>query len=155
MSETKLQSVVLMQPQEKNINGKIFGGYLMRKAYELAWSCAYTFAKVRPFFVASDTISFNRSVDIGSISIFNSEVIYNEDHTMIVCVTTEVVEPDTGDRARTNSYYFTFICPETKLPKIYPESYDETMSWLEGKRKVNHGKEVAISMDSNLLRFIN
>lgn len=37
MKSAKNSSLVLMQPQSRNIHNKIFGGYLMRKAFELAW----------------------------------------------------------------------------------------------------------------------
>jgi len=38
MTATALASTELMQPQERNRSGKIFGGFLMRQAYELAYS---------------------------------------------------------------------------------------------------------------------
>jgi hypothetical protein len=38
MTATMLSSTELMQPQERNRSGKIFGGFLMRQAYELAYS---------------------------------------------------------------------------------------------------------------------
>lgn len=41
---TELRSVQVTMPQDRNIHGKVFGGYLMRKAHELAWSAAYSYA---------------------------------------------------------------------------------------------------------------
>jgi len=43
IGETMLQTTELMQPQEKNRSGKIFGGFLMREAYELAYTTASAF----------------------------------------------------------------------------------------------------------------
>jgi hypothetical protein len=37
--------------QVKNMSGRIFGGFLMRRAFELAFATAYTFAGWRPQFV--------------------------------------------------------------------------------------------------------
>lgn len=48
------ESTVLMQPQERNIHNKIFGGFLMRKAFELAWSTAYVFSSQKPILLAVD-----------------------------------------------------------------------------------------------------
>ena len=63
-----------------NRAGNIFGGYLMKGAYELARSCAYKFVggtqsldittfniDKHPVFVSSDEISFEYPVSVGSI----------------------------------------------------------------------------------------
>lgn len=34
--------------QERNLHGRVFGGFLMRRAFELAFSTAYLFAGTRP-----------------------------------------------------------------------------------------------------------
>lgn len=135
MSETKRQSVILMQPQDKNPAGKIFGGYLMRQAYELAWTTGHLFSQVRPFFLASDNVSFNKPVEIGSIAIFNAQVVYTEDDkAFTVRVDTDVVNPIDNTETRTNTFFFTFTCPEKPIKTIVPNTYHETMLWIEGRR---------------------
>lgn len=52
MSETDVGSAQLMHPQESNVHGKIFGGYLMRLAYESAYSTACIFARSPVEFIA-------------------------------------------------------------------------------------------------------
>jgi hypothetical protein len=37
MKKTRFVNTLYMHPQERNIHGKIFGGYLMKEAFELAW----------------------------------------------------------------------------------------------------------------------
>lgn len=32
-----------MHPQDKNLHGKVFGGFVMREAFELGWLCAHLF----------------------------------------------------------------------------------------------------------------
>ena len=41
LEDVKLKNVHICHPQNRNIYGKIFGGFLMRNAFELAWSNAY------------------------------------------------------------------------------------------------------------------
>ena len=60
--DTCLQSSIVCQPQQRNIHGRIFGGFLMRKAFELAFSTVYTFAGVAPRFVEVDHVDFVRPV---------------------------------------------------------------------------------------------
>ena len=43
LSHTSLTTALIMQPQQKNTASRIFGGYLVRRAYELAFATAYMF----------------------------------------------------------------------------------------------------------------
>lgn len=43
MSHTVFKNIVLMQPQARNVHSKIFGGYIMRVAYEMAQVTAMCF----------------------------------------------------------------------------------------------------------------
>ena len=72
----------ITQPQERNTNGKMFGGSLMRGAYELARTVAYVFGGPgsRPFLVASDRIAFLSPVEVGSVLEFTGSVVYCEGH---------------------------------------------------------------------------
>merc|ERR1712227_210263 len=40
MEDLKLKNVLVCNPESRNIHNKIFGGWLMRQAVELAWSTA-------------------------------------------------------------------------------------------------------------------
>ena len=37
MSDSRLEKTQLMFPQVRNLHNKVFGGYLMRLAYEVSW----------------------------------------------------------------------------------------------------------------------
>jgi len=63
-------------PQEQNIHKKLFGGFLMRRAFELAWATAHVHTRCRPWFMALDDITFLTPVEIGSIIKFDSKVVY-------------------------------------------------------------------------------
>ncbi|CAF4769921.1 unnamed protein product, partial [Rotaria magnacalcarata] len=49
---------------QRNLYNKIFGGYLMRKSFELAWTAASLFAKQSLSTLAVDDIMFERPVEI-------------------------------------------------------------------------------------------
>ena len=63
--DTCLQSSLICHPQQRNIHGRIFGGYLMRKAFELAFATAYTFAGASPRFLEVDHVDFVKPVSHG------------------------------------------------------------------------------------------
>ena len=44
LRDTSLENALICQPQQRNIHGRIFGGFLMHRAFELAFSTAYAFA---------------------------------------------------------------------------------------------------------------
>lgn len=74
MEDTKLKSLDICHPQERNIFNRIFGGFLMRKAYELAWATACSFGGSRPYVVTVDDIMFQKPVEVGSLLFLSSQV---------------------------------------------------------------------------------
>lgn len=64
MKDTCLENSFICQPQQRNIHGRIFGGFLMRRAFELAFSTAYAFAGVAPHFLEVDHVDFLKPVSI-------------------------------------------------------------------------------------------
>jgi acyl-coenzyme A thioesterase 9 len=66
MSATKMQNALIAQPQTRNMHNRIFGGFLMRRAFELAFANAYVFGGARPVFREVDEISFAAPVDVGT-----------------------------------------------------------------------------------------
>ena len=62
IQDTRHENTFICQPQQRNIHGRIFGGFLMRKAFELAFSNAYAFAGAAPLFVEVDHVDFFRPV---------------------------------------------------------------------------------------------
>lgn len=60
--DTRLEYSIICQPQQRNIHGRIFGGFLMRKALELAFSTTYAFAGAAPLFVEADHVDFLKPV---------------------------------------------------------------------------------------------
>ena len=60
--DTCLDNSFICQPQQRNIHGRIFGGFLMRRAFELAFSTSYSFAGVAPHFLEVDHVDFFKPV---------------------------------------------------------------------------------------------
>ena len=44
---TALENTFVTQPQTRNMSGRVFGGFLMKRAFELAFSTAYMFSGCR------------------------------------------------------------------------------------------------------------
>ncbi|KAI3908568.1 hypothetical protein MKW92_033920 [Papaver armeniacum] len=104
---------LICQPQQRNTHGRIFGGFLMHKAFELAYSTAYAFAGLVPSFLEVEHVDFLRPVDVGDFLRFKSCVLYTKlDNPLQPLIHIEVVAHVTKPELRTsevsNSFHFTF-----------------------------------------------
>uniref|UniRef100_A0A8I6A6Q0 Acyl-CoA thioesterase 9 n=1 Tax=Rattus norvegicus TaxID=10116 RepID=A0A8I6A6Q0_RAT len=133
MEDTKLKSLDICHPQERNIFNRIFGGFLMRKAYELAWATACSFGGSRPYVVTVDDIMFQKPVEVGSLLFLSSQVCFTQDNYIQVRVHSEVASLDSREHMTTNVFHFTFMS-EKEVPLIFPKTYGESMLYLDGQR---------------------
>ncbi|ELT98028.1 hypothetical protein CAPTEDRAFT_123067 [Capitella teleta] len=133
MEDTLLKNITICFPEERNLYGKIFGGYLMRQAFEIAWANACVYCKGRPSIVAVDDIIFKKPVEIGSLLYLSSQIVYTNGDHMLVKVHAEVVNAKSGQHETTNIFHYTFRSKMT-IPPVIPKSYAEYMMYLDGKR---------------------
>ena len=153
VTQTELQSVEIAQPQARNMANQIFGGFLMRRACELAWSTAYVFGGERPLFYEVDQVQFSMPVNVGDMLNFHSRVLYSvlkddlpgfsglkrssstgEDGTkknkiplVSVEVETWIVDPSAASAKLSNQFYFTFALPgnnNTSIRKVLPSNME-------------------------------
>ncbi|CAG8441431.1 17095_t:CDS:2 [Dentiscutata heterogama] len=143
MDNTTMESVTLMTPQNRNVHGYIFGGYLMLLAYELAFSTACVFLRSRPIFLALDEISFRKSVPIGSILNMSSQIVCSPGpphKSFQIAVTADVIDIENEKRETTNVFHFTFTSNNLDdVRRVMPKTYDEALKYIEGRRRRNVG----------------
>ncbi|TDL27144.1 Thioesterase/thiol ester dehydrase-isomerase [Rickenella mellea] len=149
MGETRLEKCMLMFPQDRNVHQKIFGGYLMRLAYELGFANATMFTRSHQRFLSLDGISFARPVPIGSILRLTSHITHSAataEFPVLVHVNVQanVVDVPTGTEQTTNDFRFTW-CHDDGEPlrrMVTPNTYAEAMQWIEGRRALDMGAEI-------------
>lgn len=79
MKDTLMLLTILMQPQYRNRHlYMIFGGYLLRQLFELAYVCAGEFSLAPPRFVSLDLVTFKNPVPVGLVLTMNALVAYTE-----------------------------------------------------------------------------
>ncbi|PON41896.1 HotDog domain containing protein [Trema orientale] len=144
LRDTHLENSLICQPQQRNIHGRIFGGFLMHRAFELAFSTAYAFAGLVPYFLEVDHVDFLRPVDVGDFLRLKSCVLYTElenpDQPLInIEVVAHVTRPELRTSEVSNTFYFTFtVRPEAKATKngyrirnVVPATEEEARRILE------------------------
>ncbi|KFK31304.1 hypothetical protein AALP_AA6G095500 [Arabis alpina] len=141
LKDTRLENSLICQPQQRNIHGRIFGGFLMHRAFELAFSTAYTFAGLVPYFLEVDHVDFLRPVDVGDFLRFKSCVLYTQlDSPLInIEVVAHVTSPEFRSSEVSNTFYFKFtVRPEAKarnngfkLRNVVPATEEEARHIIE------------------------
>lgn len=151
MEETKLSNTFMTMPQHQNTAGRVFGGFLMRRAYELAFCTANLFCGRRPIFHELDEVTFKAPVSIGDLVRFESFVLYTSGTvdiegraTIHTEVRASVLKPDSRTFVPSNSFNFTFGVPksadgagpsakagEVELRRVLPRTRSESFQIVE------------------------
>ncbi|XP_013061260.1 acyl-coenzyme A thioesterase 9, mitochondrial-like [Biomphalaria glabrata] len=135
MEDAIKKTLLICHPEQRNLYNKIFGGFLMRMAYELAWANASIYARKRPRLCkVVDDILFNKPVEIGSLLLLSSQVVYTKGSDLQIHVHAEVDNLERGINENTNDFHFTFDMGVPNLPRVIPKTYSESMLYLVGKR---------------------
>lgn len=135
------ESWEMMYPEQENVPQKIFGGYLIRRAFELSSICCELAAPGRPIVIAVNRINFLQPVRMGDKLHYTSRVIYTNDSFVCVEASIERISRDRTSKALSNSCYFTFANVDREMvrqqvPAVYPSNYAEDARYLAAHR--NH-----------------
>lgn len=128
-----------MYPSQENVPTKVFGGYIVRRAFELASIHAEQIAPHRPVPVRVNRINFLQPVRIGDKLRFTSRIVYTGETSVWVDVEIERISRDRVTKALSNTCAFTLVnvdpemCPRP-VPPVYPTTYAEDERYLEAYR---------------------
>jgi acyl-coenzyme A thioesterase 9 len=133
---TRMTSTLVTMPQDRNIYGKMFGGFLMRAAYEVAWACGWRATGAAPRFSALDAVTFRAPVDVGTLLRLDAQVAYADADKMTVTVDATMSVPGVSGPAETptNQFSFVFNTPPSH-PRFAPRSYAEGLCMLAARRR--------------------
>ena len=136
----------------------IFGGFLLKQTFELAFCCAASFSHSRPRFVSLDPSTFENPVPVGSVlyltatvaytdpppvetcpGLFENEPRYGADETeakytrVQIRVDSRVRNIEHGETKPTGQFNYTFLV--AKDVKVMPRTYSEFMIWVDARRR--------------------
>jgi acyl-CoA hydrolase len=128
-----------MYPEQENVPKKIFGGYLIRRAYELSSICSEQVAPNRPIAAAVNRINFFYPVRMGDTLHYTTRVVYTNGSFICVEANIERISRDKATKALSNSCLFTFVNVDGELnrqpvPVVYPANYGEDARYLMAHR---------------------
>ncbi|KAJ6108078.1 hypothetical protein N7523_009401 [Penicillium sp. IBT 18751x] len=162
MSDTVLKSAMIMQPQDRNRhNFMIFGGFLLKQTFELAFCCAASFAHARPNFLALDPSTFENPVPVGSVLYLRATIAYTEPEEredggkftrVQVRVDSKVRDVEHGTKKSTGMFNYTFLVEGDV--NVMPKSYGEFMLWTDARRRARNAAAIDPGHKSSALRSI-
>jgi acyl-CoA hydrolase len=131
-----------MYPEFENVPQKIFGGYLVRRAYEISSICSELVAPERSIVAAVNRINFFHPVRMGDKLHYTSRVVYASGSYICVEANIERISRDRTSKALSNSCLFTFVNVDRDLvhrptPPVYPTNYAEDARYLQAHRSFN------------------
>ncbi|KAL8681704.1 MAG: hypothetical protein Q9186_002221 [Xanthomendoza sp. 1 TL-2023] len=163
MSSTTLSSSQIMQPQYRNRhNFMIFGGYLLKTTFELAFCCAAAFSHSRPTFLSLDPSTFENPVPVGSVLYLKATVAYTEPAStrsssgqtddggvedrngeeegkkqgqtrVQIRIDSKVRDIEHGSTKPTGQFNYTFLVDRDI--SVVPQTYEEFMVWVDARRR--------------------
>ncbi|KAK3050403.1 hypothetical protein LTR09_008314 [Extremus antarcticus] len=151
MDATRMQTTQIMMPQYRNRhNFMIFGGFLLKQTFELAFCAAASFSHKRPTFVSLDPSIFQNPVPVGSVLYLTATVVYTDPpvvrassdprstsevkQTRVqVRVDSKVRNVEHGETKPTGQFNYTFTVD--KDIKVMPRSYSEFMMYIDARRR--------------------
>ena len=139
MARSTIHSTSIAQPQYRNRHHfMIFGGYLLKQTFELAFTCASAFSHSRVQFINLDPSTFEEPVPVGSVLYISARVTYTEPDknggTRIqIMVVTHVRNVEHAERKNTGTFFYTFHTDADV--KVLPETYSDFMMWVQGRRR--------------------
>ena len=136
----------------------IFGGFLLKSTFELAFTCASATSHTRPTFIALDPSTFENPVPVGSVLYLTATVAYTDSPTLSgadgdlraspegstriqVRVDSKIRNTEHGETKPTGQFNYTFEVQ--KDVKIVPQTYGQFMMYLDARRRA---RRVASSM---------
>jgi len=136
-----LESTCRAYPEQENVPKTIFGGYLIRKSYELAALAAEMLPVTRAVPFKVNRINFNQPVLLGDQLKFTARVVYTGKTT--ITVQSDIVrcfDRVCDIKALSNSCLFTFRNVDADMqpqpvPVIYPVTYAEDARFLSAYRQ--------------------
>lgn len=139
---TSAGNTFMCQPQQRNITGRVFGGFLMRKAFELAFASCYVHCGFRPKFLELERVEFMAPVAVGDLLRLRGKVLHvssssSSEVTVRVRVRADVVKPEQAASEISNTFIFAFQVPlrggageagARSVKRVLPDTREEALA---------------------------
>lgn len=146
-------------PEQRNVHGKTFGGFVVAQAFDFAYMAAVTFLKGQPFAsLGIDEATFLQPVGIGDLVHFRCRVVHSDPETGVfrVSVNVDVLDKSCPTKRpnRTNHLRFVFGGHPAHVQSLLPVSYTEILGYVNAARR-NAVEPIAPATLRDIATFVN
>jgi len=140
VSESQVESIELVLPNDTNPLGNILGGRVMHLIDITASIAAMRHARHRVVTAHMDDLSFHHPIKLGHFIILRASVNYAGKTSMEVGVKVLSEDPLTGEQQHTSSAYLTFVALDdngkpTEVPPLELENETDQRRFREAKER--------------------
>jgi acyl-CoA hydrolase len=136
----------VMQPQDANFLGKVFGGAILAKIDLCAYATSSRFAGMICVTASFDRVDFHEPIEVGELVTFIGQVSYVGKTSVEVTIQIYAENVLIGTKRHTNTARVTMVAIKDGKPQIVPrlicESREDKIRFLAGKlRRELRGKQ--------------
>src|SRR5580698_2825780 len=127
----------VMQPQDANFLGKVFGGAILSKIDLCAYATASRFAGTICVTASFDRVDFHEPIEVGELVTFVGQVSFVGRTSLEVTIESYAENVMEGTRRHTNTARVTMVAlkdgKSVEVPRLTCESRDDKIRFLEGR----------------------
>jgi acyl-CoA hydrolase len=140
VSESQVETVEMVLPNDTNPLGNILGGRVMHLIDITGATAAMRHARKQVVTAHMDDLSFHHPVKLGEFIILRASVNYVGRTSLEVGVKVLSEDPLTGKQTHTSSAYLTFVAVDghgkpAAVPPLQPETDDEHRRFKDAKER--------------------
>jgi len=135
----------VMQPQDANFLGKVFGGAILAKIDLCAYATASRFAGTICVTASFDRVDFHEPIEVGELVTFVGQIYFVGRSSVEVTIEIYAENVMLGTRRHTNTARVTMVAlkdgKSVQVPRLVCETREDKIHYLEGKlRRESKGK---------------
>lgn len=150
VSSTRVEMAQIMEPNDANFLGKVFGGSILAMIDLCAYASASKFAGTICVTAGVDRVDFHMPIDVGELVSMVGTVTYAGRTSVEVTIEIYAENLLESVKRHTNTARVTMVAirdgKPSPVPKLVCETDEDKMRFLEGKlRRQSRGKQEAES----------
>jgi acyl-CoA hydrolase len=140
VSASRAEMSVVMQPNDANFLGKVFGGAILSQIDLCAYASSSRFAEGICVTASFDRVDFHEPINVGEIVTLVGHVSYVGTTSLENTIEVYAENLFTGVKRHTNTARVTMVAMDENLrprpvPRLICETRDEKIRFLEGKAR--------------------
>lgn len=136
VSSTRLEMAIVMEPNDANFLGKVFGGVILSKIDLCAYATASRYAETICVTASFDRVDFLEPIEVGELVTLVGSISYVGRTSVEVTIELYSESVFTGVRRHTNTARVTMVAMKDgrpyPVPRLVCETREERAAFMEG-----------------------